>query len=109
MKRSFNERLAPFLRESEGAGPAQETVDGIFRGVSQITHLGYPMQRLRQIKDSYRMPDNYTYTQALLLAEQNMSTGDWRKEGEELMAQLLIEPFAAIHQTFKEENHHDHA
>lgn len=106
MKRSLEDRLAP-LPESPTENAIQgETLEEFFRGVGLLTGLAYPAQRLEQIYGQYRFSENYRYKRAILFARRDLGSTDWREDGEKLMTQLLIEPFAAIHEILKEDEDH---
>lgn len=107
MKRSLEERLAPFVAEKDMEDLGRESLDCVFLGVSLLTGMRHPRQRLRQIKDAYQMPDDMLYFKTMRFAKRMIDSEDRRQEGIELMCQLLIEPFAAIHEIQKEDGPYD--
>lgn len=107
MKASLCERLAALGQQGPGSALGQETLEQVFRGVDLVTGLSCPTRRLERLKSYYQLPDGAWYGRTLLQARKDMDTLDWQEEGEQLMARLLIEPFAAIHEMWKEENDDD--
>ncbi len=107
MKRSLKERLAPLDQEREPCTIKREPLGQFFREVGRMTHLAYPVRRLKQIGEDSQVPEDRSYERALALARRDAASEEWQEEGERLMDQLLIEPFAAIHEMLKEDGTHD--
>lgn len=107
MKRSLEERLAALEQEQAPCTIKREPLGRFFREVGRMTHLAYPVGRLKQIGEDSRFPEDCSYERAFALARRDAASEDWQEEGERLMAQLLIEPFAAIHEMLKEDEDHD--
>ncbi len=108
MKRSLEERLASLSRKGKDEPIGRMAPGDIFRAVGLIAHLAYPAQRLEKIREKNTITEQTTYSAILERASRYATSEEWQEAGERLMAQLLIEPFAAIHEILKEDENHDH-
>ncbi len=107
MKRSLEERLASLPRKRKDEPIGGMAPGDFFRAVGLIAHLAYPVQRLEQLLEKNTSTKPTTYSALLGRASLYATSEDRQGETERLTAQLLIEPFAAIHEMLKEDENHD--
>jgi len=104
---SLQERLS-MLPPGPEDNPLQYTNMGkFFRAVGLITRTPYPVRRLAQLKETHQIKEAQAYLSVLSLALRDATSEDWQEDGELLLEQLFIEPLAAIHHTFQEDDKND--